>query len=265
MVYRRKYKTPKGFKAGGRVPIADDMAIAEDAAPADADNVSISDDASDAISRALASQRHAESLQRRDPIADQIDAMPGLSDVKRALLKQHPSLVTDPLQGRAAAFYHQQALAEGIADDSVEMLQRILSGVQQEQHRAAAGSVLARAAPEAPPVEPAAAEPMPEPPRAAQARSSGQVGHLMPTAPARRSMPMSAPVSREVPGSTGRRDYQENTLSPEERDIAHRSIMDHPGDPNNLTPAQKEYIYLQNKKKLRAKIADGSYSRQGDG
>lgn len=49
----------------------------------------------------------------------------------------------------------------------------------------------------------------------------------------------------------------DNTLSAEERDIARRSFSD-----PNMTNAQKEYLYLQNRNRYRAMKADGSYSGQ---
>lgn len=77
--------------------------------------------------------------------------------------------------------------------------------------------------------------------------------------PQRRSIPMSAPVTREVPGSNGQRESStKTTLSPEERDIARKSIVDRPDMPK-LTNAQKEYIYAQNKMKLKNQRASGEY------
>jgi hypothetical protein len=76
--------------------------------------------------------------------------------------------------------------------------------------------------------------------------------------PQRRSMPVSAPVSRDVPSATGVRQSQTMTLTEEERKIARTSIMDRPDMPN-LTNEQKEYIYAQNKRKLHAMRANGSY------
>lgn len=79
------------------------------------------------------------------------------------------------------------------------------------------------------------------------------------TQPQRRSMPMSAPVTRDIPGSNGQRESStRTTLSPEERDIARKSIVDRPDMPK-LTNAQKEYIYAQNKMKLKNQRASGEY------
>jgi hypothetical protein len=52
-----------------------------------------------------------------------------------------------------------------------------------------------------------------------------------------------------------------NTLSPEERDMAHRSFVDRPDMPR-LTLAEREYLYLQNRNKYRKMKASGEYSER---
>lgn len=80
--------------------------------------------------------------------------------------------------------------------------------------------------------------------------------------PQRRSMPVSAPVSRDVPTPTGQRQSSNKmTLTPEEVAIARASIVDRPDLPP-LTNAQKEYIYAQNKRKYQTMKANGTYSEQ---
>lgn len=70
----------------------------------------------------------------------------------------------------------------------------------------------------------------------------------------RRSMPVSAPVSRDVPTASGQRQSSSKiTLSEEERRIARTSFS------SNMTNAQKELLYAQNKKKLTDRRANGSY------
>ena len=69
------------------------------------------------------------------------------------------------------------------------------------------------------------------------------------------------PVSREVPNASGKRHSDDMTLTPEERDIARRSIIDRPDLPR-MTNAEKEWQYLQNRNRLRRMKADGSYSEQ---
>lgn len=70
----------------------------------------------------------------------------------------------------------------------------------------------------------------------------------------RRSMPVSAPVSRDVPSANGTRQTNSVTLSPEERLIARNSFT-----ATDMTNAQKEALYAANKRKLAAMKANGSY------
>jgi hypothetical protein len=69
---------------------------------------------------------------------------------------------------------------------------------------------------------------------------------------------MSAPVSRNVPSASGQRHQDNNTLSPEEVQIARNSY-------SGASNAEKEWSYLQMREKLRRKKADGSYDTQGGG
>ena len=64
---------------------------------------------------------------------------------------------------------------------------------------------------------------------------------------------MSAPVSRDVPSTSGERAKPKMTLSPEERQIARTSFT------SDMTNEQKEYLYAKNKQKLHAMRANGSY------
>jgi hypothetical protein len=79
--------------------------------------------------------------------------------------------------------------------------------------------------------------------------------------PQRRSMPMSAPVSREVPTASGTRQKNSMHLTEEERQTARLSIPDRPDLPK-LTNAQKEYMYAKNKAKYETMKANGTYSEQ---
>lgn len=73
--------------------------------------------------------------------------------------------------------------------------------------------------------------------------------------PQRRSIPVSAPVSRDVPGAGGERQSARTiTLNPDEVQIARSSFS-----ASDMTNAQKERLYAQNKAKLAAKRANGSY------
>lgn len=83
-----------------------------------------------------------------------------------------------------------------------------------------------------------------------------------PEKPKQRSIPMTAPVSRDVPNASGVRTTSTKiTLSEEERDIARRSIIDRPDLPK-MTDAQKEYAYAKNKQRLMAMKANGTYSER---
>lgn len=80
--------------------------------------------------------------------------------------------------------------------------------------------------------------------------------------PQKRSIPMTAPVSREVPtAASGTRKQATMRLTEEERKIARDSIPDRPDLPK-LTNAQKEYLYAKNKQKYHRMIADGTYDQQ---
>jgi hypothetical protein len=73
--------------------------------------------------------------------------------------------------------------------------------------------------------------------------------------PQRRSMPVSAPVSRDVPTASGERQPSSKvTLTEEERRIARTSFT-----ASDMTNAQKEYLYAQNKRKLQTMRANGQY------
>lgn len=73
--------------------------------------------------------------------------------------------------------------------------------------------------------------------------------------PQRRSMPVSAPVSRDAPTVSGQRQPSTKiTLTAEERAIAHTSFT-----APDMTNAQKELLYAQNKRKLITMRANGQY------
>jgi len=78
----------------------------------------------------------------------------------------------------------------------------------------------------------------------------------------RRSIPMSAPVSRDVPTASGQRQSDNKmTLTPKEREIARLSIPDTPGLPK-LSNAEKELMYAKNKARLNTMKANGTYSER---
>lgn len=76
-----------------------------------------------------------------------------------------------------------------------------------------------------------------------------------PPQPQRRSMPVSAPVSRDVPTPSGQRTPSgKMTLTAEERQIARTSYT-----ATDMTNEQKEYAYARNKAKLQQMRANGAY------
>lgn len=74
-----------------------------------------------------------------------------------------------------------------------------------------------------------------------------------PPAP-RRSMPVSAPVSRDVPTPSGQRSNIRITLTAEQRDIARKSFT-----ASDMTDEQKERLYAMNLQKLHRMRANGEY------
>lgn len=79
-----------------------------------------------------------------------------------------------------------------------------------------------------------------------------------------RSIPMTAPVSRETVSPSGQRPSSTKiTLTEEERLIARGAFVDRPDMPK-MTDAQKEFIYAQNKQKLQKMRASGEYRQTSE-
>jgi hypothetical protein len=247
----RKYKT------GGRVEMPD---VAPDegatAAPAIDD---------DPVRRGLAEIHRAEELQRQhaarvpQTLAEQIETDPNLSAPQRQFLRQHPHVLSDP---RALMFYVSAARSRGIADDSREFFDTILRGFEREHERGVEHArhlaemksqphrAVEKAHEQADEIEERALAMVPgaqPPPKASPDVPS-------PPAP-RRSIPVSAPVHRDVPTFSGNREsYVDTKLTPEERDIARRSFT-----ASDMTDAEKEFLYWKNREKLRRMRRDGTY------
>jgi hypothetical protein len=270
MSTRRRYK-------GDHAPVVDNVAAAPAPRPPAAPEPASEGDDVSPLQRALDAQSHAEELQRqhaqrrqiglpepsihpteRQAIDAHIDGMPDLTDHKRRFLKSHPSLLTEPYKRSMAHAYHL-ALHAGVADDTAAMDHAILAGVSRdiEHHRALSQLTSADARP-----TPQNAQMHHDVGQAADDLQREAEAHLAeyqpaPSAPPprRKSIPMSAPVSRDSPMVSGDR-RQENTLRADERQIARVSFP-------HLPAAQAEYAYLQNKKRMIAMKADGRI--QGDG
>jgi hypothetical protein len=270
MATRRRYKSS---------PPVDNVAAAPAPAPPAAPDMPPDVEEPNPLQRALDAQRHAEALQHqhaqrrqiglgepeldphhRQQVEASIDRMDGLTDHKRRFLKSHPSLLTEPYLSlmRHAVMIARHA---NIPEDTPAFDNAILAGVAKdiEHHRALSQLTAAdaRPTPENHAMHQDVAESAAELAREAE-------GHLAeyqpePTAPPpakRRSIPMSAPVSRDVGGMSGQRIDSGNTLRADERHIARVSFP-------HLSPPQAEYQYLQNKKRMIAMKADGRI--QGDG
>jgi hypothetical protein len=195
-----------------------------------------------------------------NPLHEEIDRIPGLSDAKRDFFKAHPETLAHP---NALQFYYSSALNAGIPDDSPQMFEAVLAGCRREQQFAVENALGAamRISPNADRATPTAI--------AAQKRADVAIDRareiigepsVRPQPQRGKSLPISAPVSRDVPMPSGGRMSMNarynpnNSLTAEERDIARRSFT-----APDLTDAQREYLYWQNREKLRRMRADGTY------
>jgi hypothetical protein len=273
MASRRKYRTPQGFRDGGAVrPEA-----SADAPPPPGPELPPPDPEShDAVRRVAEAARHAEELQRQaaqQPMTVEayVDAMPGLSDHKRAFLKAHPMLLNEQILPLAARAY-QAAVRDHVPDDTEEMNQRLLIGVRQEieaqrqrQIEAASAAVASMEPTPLPESDDRAAERLDQEAnaihsmmQAADATPTEIVANMPPVSPMPpqrgRSLPISAPVSRDVPTASGQRTSNIGTvvLSAEERDVARRSY-------HWLSPDLAEREYAFQKAKLTRLRAAGEY------
>jgi len=153
-------------------------------------------------------------------VEQQIDSL-GVPDNAKAWLRSHPEMVTDPSQNNRLGTVHRYLTeVKGISQFSQPYFDALETELGFKKTPAA--------------VEPA---PSPQPQQ-------------------RRSMPVTAPVSRDVPGTSGQRQVTQHTLSAEEVRIAHTSFTDPTG---KMTNADKERLYLMNKLKLQKMRANGEY------
>jgi hypothetical protein len=250
------------YKSGGAVPAepAELPDVAPDAEPAP-DN--------DPVRRGLAEIHRAEELHRQyaqkvpQSLAEQIEHDPQLTGPQRQFLRQHPHVLSDP---RALMFYVSAARSRGFKDDSPEFFDTILHGFEREHER---GVEHARHLAEMKSQPHRAVQKAHEQADEIEERALAMVPGAQPppkTSPdvappeSRRSIPVSAPVHRDVPTFSGnRQSHVDVRLSPEERDIARRSYS-----APDMTDAQKEYEYWRQREKLRAMRRDGSYRQTTD-
>ena len=240
MAYRRKYKT------GGRVLAADHPVESVDVSiPLDdpeASSPHADDESDNAVIRAAQATHRAEGLQRQaiqaqqpQTIEEHIDRLPGLSDRRKAFLKQN-TLLLDPKNLPAIERYYKESQGLGIAADTDAEDEHILRGVlgdlAAERKRGIDTANAMRS------------EPMPD-----LARGAEPAPQL--SAP-RRTMPMTAPVSRQVPSASGRaQDFKTITLTGEQRLIARQSM-------SWLSPEEAERQYALNLRRMLQGKADGS-------
>lgn len=169
-------------------------------------------------------QRAAKPEPRRDAplvnrtVDEQISGMK-LPENAKTWLRAHPDLVSDPNKLRRLGTLHQYVTDKGVAEFTVPYFDALETELGL------------KTAPAAAPAAPAAQ-------------------------PQRRSMPVTAPVSRDVPTSSGQRQTTQHTLSAEEVRIAHSSFTDPTG---KMTNADKERAYLLNKIKLQKMRSNGMY------
>jgi hypothetical protein len=267
MVVRRKYKSRVA-------PGIADEPVAAAPAPPDAPGPATDADGANPFQRALEAQTHAENLQRqhqhrqqiglpepqldanqRAMVDQHIDGL-SVSDHWKRFLKSHPSLLAPPYH---ASMMHQYdiALRAGVPDNTVHMDHAILLGVgrdlEHHHHLSQLTSASARPTSENAAIDHHVADLNAE---AEQHMAEHRPAPVPPPPSPRRTIPMSAPVSRAAPSVSGR-PHDSNTLTVEERQIARNSF----GDPH-MSDAEKELLYLRNRNKYRAAKADGSYSEQ---
>jgi phage terminase small subunit len=170
---------------------------------------------------------------------------------------------------------HAAGIAEGLNDDSAELDELIIAGLRSEMGTERKRMADAALAAMEPPVMrhtsvEESADQLDRDARAisgmmaAQAIADPQALLAQLTEPVRgrRSIPMSAPVSREVPDMNGKKvaNLNQVTLSSEERAIARNSfgpIKGTDGLMHDLTDAQKELLFAKNKQKMLAMRAAG--------
>lgn len=257
MATRRKYKRADGGRADDPADVSD-MAAAPAAGPVEA----ISDLVEENLLAAqLAAAQRAEEMQRQhaqqqpqtQALEEYIDALPDLSDHKRAFLKRFPQMLEPSISPLMARHYHE-GRQFGLEDDGEQLDNYVLIHVARDlEHQRQLAVAQAQAA--APEIAQALQEPAAtaETLEAEAARLWAEQQAAIP-AP-RRSIPMAAPVSRDIPmASGGRASHADNTLSRDEREIARVSFP-------HLPKAQAELAYLKNRRVMREMQADGRLPR----
>jgi hypothetical protein len=267
---RKRYRSKAdrlAYASGGSVPSETSVDVSPPP-PSPLPPMESAEERDHAIERAIEAQRRAEELQRNPElaVARYVDSLPGLSDRKRAFLKQYP-LLLQPENSRLLTREYHQALAEGLPDDSDALENRVLSGiVRQLEGRHNQPPENGKAMMMQPPQ-------MAEPSIERTAERLDQQAHalhqalrvedstpiavaanlpLPEPAPRARSLPISAPASRDIPTASGQKmsDLRNIRLSPAEREIARNSY-------HWMTHDRAELEYAKQKSIMLKRRADG--------
>lgn len=256
---RKRTQQVRGYRDGGAVldsplPTDADPAAATSTPPPEAaapDTISAEDRAEqlrseEAVLQALAKQRLAEELSRLPPAERQLREM-GMSQAEAWFTLAHPEAIApENLPVVSKAYRDGQRI--GLARDSHQLFSMVLLALDEQRQAQEGGARLDREA-ERHHLIAAANE-------TAEIPTTSSIPERSPPA-IRRSMPMAAPPTRnEVQTMSGRPRNADNTLTPEERQIAHTLPAPHMSD------REKEWSYLQQKKKYRAMVASGEYDPQ---
>lgn len=234
----------------------------------------------DPVQKALEGQRRAEELQQRqaqEPMSVDryVDSLPGLTDHKRQFLKAHPEMLNGQQFDLMAQAYGE-AMRVGFQDDTPELDRFLVETVRAEL--TARHGRLAEAARSAmePPRRPVLSVEQEVARLDAEVAAHTAIDHVNASTPAAfasqlpqpermprsRSMPMTAPVSRDTPMLSGQRPMSmgQVTLTAEERFIARNSFTD-----PNMTDADKEKLYATQKARLQHLRSQGLYPERERG
>lgn len=229
----------------------------------------------DALARALAATRRAEEIQRQSHQQNAVERVIGsmpVPDTAKDWLRRNPQYVTDPRQNAALSAAHFATIEAMGGDNDKIGSPEYLAALEQNiagywQHQRAAEQQhenveeLSHASREAARIDRAVEnlehdaaqyrqEMTPPPPAAAPLAPAAPP--VPPIVSERKGVPVSAPVSRDIPMPSGQRTSESSkiTLTAEERDMAHKSM-------NWLPPHEAEVAYAINKQKMQRMKANG--------
>lgn len=284
MVTIVRKRKPKGYFRGGAVIPDNPLDLARMAAPAEAPPEPIDFDIElekapepeapriapindNPLAEAARATERAQRLNNPQTVGDLIDALPDHSEHKKQFLRQNPDVLFDQFKAQSMARHYREAIEAGIADDTPEIDDYILSGIREDI--AARQVSHGRAGLDAMMSPPQTPEDMTRhsvthnrraesvqqayeaaPHVAAQSVETAPVA----TEPARRHIPVSAPPSRDVPSPmSGSRGAQSKiTLSVAEQEMAKLSY-------HWLSEKDALIEYARQKKRLAEMRANGEY------